>query len=365
VLLLSEYHEHWRFSMSSDPALIRAYLENILGALVNEQPQQAEFLTRHALDLLAQIVPIPSAQRLLPVHLSYAVGLDTGIIRANKPNEDYAWACSCMVKQTAAMLPIVGGLFIVADGVGGHSHGCEASRLAVHALVDYLFPRLSGGIIQADTLSDFLVEGVQWANQAVYQQNSERGASNTRNMMGTTLTVALSLGRTVAIANVGDSRAYLLRQDEPLRQLTRDHSVVADLVMKGDIRPEDVYTHPHRNQIYRCLGERPSVDVDTFDLQLQPEDILLLCSDGLWEMVRDETQIEEVLSSDLSAERKVERLVHLARKGGGYDNISALVMHAQVPDVENMPTMLFPLLTHQQQPVRLAELMNVQRAVGA
>lgn len=351
--------------MSSDPALIRAYLENVLGALMNEQPQQAEFLTRHALDLLAQIVPTPSAQLSLPVHMSYAVGLDTGIIRANKPNEDYAWACSCVVRQTASMLPTAGGLFIVADGMGGHSNGCEASRLAVHTLVDYLFPRLNGGIIQVDAMPNFLIEGVQRANQAVYQQNSERGALDNRSKMGTTMTAAMMLGTTVQIANVGDSRAYLLRQGEPLRQLTRDHSVVADLVVKGCIAPEEIRTHPHRNEIYRCLGERAFVDVDTFELQLQTEDILLLCSDGLWEMARDEKQIEEVLSSRwLDSEQMAEHLVQLARRNGGYDNISALVVHAQVPDVEDMPTMLFPPLA-QPQPVHRLEPMDVRRAVGA
>ena len=140
-------------------------------------------------------------------------------------------------------------------------------------------------------VQQILVDGVQHANQAVHQRNMEQRAD-----MGTTITVALIMGAIAYIANVGDSRTYLYRKPAGLKKITNDHSVVASLVEAGIIQPDDIYTHPKRNQIYRSLGEKPMVDVDWFKVMLQPEDKLLLCTDGLWDMVRDPT-IEQILNA--------------------------------------------------------------------
>jgi serine/threonine protein phosphatase PrpC len=144
--------------------------------------------------------------------------------------------------------------------------------------------------------------------------------------MGTTLAVALVIGNTAYIANVGDSRVYLYRESEGLEQITRDHSSVARLVEAGAITPDEVYSHPKRNEIYRSLGHQSTVKVDTFCVPLQVGDLLLLCSDGLWEMVRDST-IERIMESTLPDVSQVcDELRQAALEGGGKDNISVIAV---------------------------------------
>ncbi len=143
--------------------------------------------------------------------------------------------------------------------------------------------------------------------------------------MGATVTAALVMDGQAFIANVGDSRTYLLR-DGKLERVTRDHSLVARLVEAGQIEPDEVYDHPSRNLIYRSLGAgHAEVDVDIFDEQLRPGDALLLCSDGLWEMIRD-PQILEILSENEDVEQACETLIKVANENGGEDNITAVLV---------------------------------------
>jgi serine/threonine protein phosphatase PrpC len=166
-----------------------------------------------------------------------------------------------------------------------------------------------------------LRDGVQEANQAVHQRNLKERAD-----MGTTMTATLIVGATAYVANVGDSRTYLYREPEGLKKITHDHSVVASLVEAGIIKPDDIYTHPKRNQIYRSLGEKPSVEVDAFRVPLQAGDKLLLCSDGLWDMVRD-PEIQRVMSAPAPDPSKTGKdLIQAALDGGGEDNVSVIVV---------------------------------------
>jgi protein phosphatase len=127
------------------------------------------------------------------------------------------------------------------------------------------------------------------------------------------------------VINVGDSRTYRLRQGH-LEQITRDHSIVARLVEQGYLSKEEIYAHDQKSVIYRSLGDRPDVEIDTFQLDLSPGDRLLLCSDGLWEMVRDPL-IEEVLLERYDPQQACDRLVELANLSGGEDNISVVVIN--------------------------------------
>jgi serine/threonine protein phosphatase PrpC len=179
---------------------------------------------------------------------------------------------------------------------------------------------VGGNELSDEFLSDMLIGGVEWANRAIFQRSREWSKE-----MGTTLTAALVVGGKAYVVNVGDSRTYVYRDGEGLLQVTRDHSLVARLAALGKITPDEIYTHPERNQVYRSLGTGESVDVDWFIADLFTRDRLLLCSDGLWEMVRDR-EIERVLRHVGSPTQASEVLVQAALRGGGVDNVSAVVV---------------------------------------
>jgi len=208
-------------------------------------------------------------------------------------------------------------LLLVADGMGGQGHGQLASRLAVQSLVEYVS---DSSKVQQRSPESLLSAGVQYANQVVYECNQQR-----QTVMGTTMTAALLIGSSAYVSHVGDSRLYLYHQPAGLTQMTRDHSVVAELVAAGVIAPEGIYTHPRRNEIIRCLGKKDSLEVDVSVVQLAEGDVLLLCSDGLWEMVPDQ-QIAALLAKPMPTPNDTAlALIKAALAGGVKDNVSAIV----------------------------------------
>lgn len=247
-------------------------------------------------------------------------GWDVGKKRKERPNEDSVVALQGMCIYNGQLCPF--GLFIVADGMGGHANGQDASYLAIQSMLASVLP----GIVGSDAMSDdllveILATAVQQANHVVYRRGQEA-----RSDMGTTITAALVVNARAFVVNVGDSRTYLYRQCDGLLQITHDHSHVARLVAAGQIAHDDIYTHPERNQIYRALGGEQDLEVDWFTLTLQGEDCLLLCSDGLWEMVRDQ-EIEGILQQHHATPSLASKaLVRAAMKGGGLDNISAITV---------------------------------------
>jgi serine/threonine protein phosphatase PrpC len=253
--------------------------------------------------------------------LTIGTGLDAGIKRKHKPNEDRLLAIQGTLANDTCPQPF--GLFVIADGIGGHANGQEASRLAIQHIRDVVIPALLSDVkISEEQSAELLLEAVQEANNAVCQYNQMYKSD-----IGTTVTAALVVGKTISIANVGDSRTYSHTSDGGLKKVTRDHSVVARLVENGAISADDVYSHPRRNEIYRSLGHKTSLDVDMFTHPLAAETTLLLCSDGLWEMVRDPA-IQEILSAELpDATKASEALVQAALDGGGQDNISVIVVY--------------------------------------
>ena len=252
------------------------------------------------------------------IALRIGTALDPGIERKLRPNEDTLSVTRGLI-PAASPKPFV--LLIVADGMGGQGHGQQASRLAVQSLVEYISDSLCSKQTTPHTFLALLEEGVQSANRVVYQRNREQ-----RTQMGTTITAALVVDTTAYVAHVGDSRLYLFRESGGLSQVTHDHSLVAALVTAGVIQPEEIYTHPRRNLIYRCLGEKASVEVDACAVQLAAGDILLFCSDGLWEMVRDQ-QIAAILTSPMPDPLQIaQALLQAALAGGGEDNVSVIVV---------------------------------------
>lgn len=259
------------------------------------------------------------------------------------------------------------GLFIVADGMGGYQAGEVASRLAVErigeALRNFFVPvpdqptiKLSASSVLDDdatikmptmkqeeledasgkqhktrklpetsitkNIEDQLKDAIQQANKAILRYGEQKSSARG---LGCTVTTALIQNDQAYIANIGDSRTYLLRNGE-LKALTKDHSLVARLVEAKQIEPEDVYSHPQRNLIYRSLGAgHKSVDPDVFHEVLQDGDTLLLCSDGLWEMVRHDDLLK-ILSEKSSLQKICDTLIEMANANGGEDNITAVVV---------------------------------------
>ncbi|MET0800135.1 MAG: Stp1/IreP family PP2C-type Ser/Thr phosphatase [Actinomycetota bacterium] len=203
-------------------------------------------------------------------------------------------------------------LYAVADGMGGHRGGEVASNLALDT-IEAMFRAGDG------TLAD----QVRAANRAVHERSlQDRRVSG----MGTTVTAVVVEDATVRLAHVGDSRAYLLRAGD-LRQITADHTLVARMVTAGEISRQEADVHPHRNVLTRSIGTEASVKVDEDDLALLDDDRLLLCSDGLTDMV-SEDQIKAILEAEPDPQRAANRLVKAANRAGGVDNITALLLHA-------------------------------------
>lgn len=270
--------------------------------------------------------------------LQAAAGTDPG--RVHQLNQDNVYAYVRPPEKGNAR-----GLFIVADGMGGHQAGEVASHLAVDTLLQELNwflqsddaedtqPRTSalGATVVADStllhLQQRLMLAIEQANEniAAYARTNIEKAGN----LGTTLTCGLVQGDIAIIANIGDSRTYLLRDDK-LQQLTEDHSYVAHLVREGQLAPEDVFTHPRRNVITRSLGHKKlDSEVDRWTHRLFPGDQLLLCSDGLWEMVQGEAAIRQLLKESTSPQMAVETLLAAANANGGADNIGVVVVWIQ------------------------------------
>ena len=236
------------------------------------------------------------------------------------------------------------GLYAVADGMGGQNAGEVASQITIDTIRDDLWQFLneSVGMIPedgAEVVTGRLMEDgppvelprismVDALNDAILRTNQrirDHGAENPECAgLGSTLTLAMVMGDLALIGNVGDSRTYLIREGA-ISRLTEDHSLVNSLVRSGIITEDDVYTHPQRNLVYQALGTRPDITPGIFTQRLQEGDILILCSDGLWEMIRDD-EIRRVTESEEDPGRAVRSLVDLANANGGVDNISVVVV---------------------------------------
>src|SRR5712691_10616451 len=304
-------------SVHSSPALARGQLRLV------PRPDEADEGDRGDegdSDTPDEFPEIELSQQVEPPGLEVGVGLHPGFQRKDAPNEDALFEIRGTHTTLSGLQQV--GLFVVADGMRNSGLGQEASRLAIQALSAVMVPALlsNARVIFADLLQ----EGVYSANLAVYSRNREMAEKNCK--MGTTMTVALVVGPTAYVANAGNSRTYLYRRNQGLSQITQDHSSTAQLLREGVITPEDIYTHPYRKVLERYLGRHASVEVDSFVVELCTGDILLLCSDGLWEMVRD-AEIEKIICSSEPHPMQISTmLVQTALNHGGADNLSVIVV---------------------------------------
>lgn len=208
-------------------------------------------------------------------------------------------------------------LFVVADGMGGHVAGEIASQLASTTVNNYIEENI--GDINLEIL---LKQAIDQANTAVYQLAQSREDFNG---MGTTVTAVYVEGGTIHWAHVGDSRIYLLRKGE-LSQITKDHSLVFELVQSGNITKEEAKTHPKRNMLTRAVGTSCSIKIDTGRITWEPEDIILMCTDGLTNMVSEEDIYHSIHHPHGNFNSILENLVSQAKTAGGFDNITTILL---------------------------------------
>ncbi|MCL6448498.1 MAG: Stp1/IreP family PP2C-type Ser/Thr phosphatase [Armatimonadetes bacterium] len=225
--------------------------------------------------------------------------------RIRPSNEDYVSVCPDL------------GFFAVADGMGGHQAGEVASQLALRTLEHFLRACLSG----CTDIGVVLAEGVREANRLVYQMSANHPGYRG---MGTTLSCVVIRGRRLYLAHVGDSRIYLLQKGS-IVQLTEDHSAVQEMVRNGSLTEEQARHHPYRHVLTRALGVEPLIEVDTARLMLQPEDMVLLCTDGLSGLL-DERELGRIVYSSAGLDQAVSSLVEQALARGGTDNISVVLV---------------------------------------
>jgi len=240
--------------------------------------------------------------------------------RVREINQDSVFAMLTTLPREGSDLSV--GLFIVADGMGGHQGGEIASRLAIrtvvhHVLSQLVLPALDDSMSTA--LQPLMISAVQAANQAIWEAAQTLGTD-----MGTTCTATLLIGHGLYIAHVGDSRAYLCDSGS-LRQITNDHSTVGRLIQLGQLDPSEAREHPLRNQLYRTVGQQPQVMVDFIYQPIGTSSHLLLCSDGLWGLV-DSAAMEQALARSPWPQDTCNELIALANLAGGEDNISAVVV---------------------------------------
>ena len=240
--------------------------------------------------------------------------------RQRELNEDSLLAFTATMAGNSGNLPF--GLYVVADGMGGHQYGEVASNAAVRTVASYVLRKFHPHLfhIKADTMEESFQEVMQ-AAVGEAQRAIQREAPGS----GTTLTAALVLGQQITIAHVGDSRAYFIYPDGRIEPITRDHSLVKRLEELGHITSEEAANYPHRNVLYRALGQGEILDPDISTIGFPQPGYLMLCSDGLWGVLTDQDILRSIMEAP-NLQRACQNLITAANVAGGPDNISVVLV---------------------------------------
>lgn len=307
--------------------LTTAPLRDSSGADSAEPPRSSSTTPLSATgDLLEAIAdgvtrPLPQDAylELTPLtHLVFGQATDIGRVRHNNQDSVFSFFAT---GRSADTLPDF-GLFIVADGMGGHQDGEKASAVTVRTVATEILSHLYFPLLDTLSLSteqpltEILADAIQKANARIMAQVPDGG---------TTASACAIIGDRAYIAHVGDSRIYLYHQGK-LDQLTRDHSLVQRLIELDQISSQEAVDHPQKNVLYRALGKYEAIEVDTLTKRLPSGASLLLCSDGLWNEVSDE-EMMEVMSRHRNPQEACQKLIALANSRGGIDNVTAILIH--------------------------------------
>ncbi len=255
-------------------------------------------------------------KRVNPTQLVVGASRDVG--KSRNKNEDSLFTFSALIGASTSSLPL--GIFIVADGMGGHSHGEMASETAVRTMSSFLMERLFTPLYgnnpspPEESLQEIMRTGVQEAHRKI-EKTAPGG--------GTTLTAIITLGTQMTIAHVGDSRAYNVFLDGRMQLLTRDHSLVKRLEELGQITAEEAENHPQKSMLYRALGQGDTPEPDIFTSTMPQPGYIMICSDGLWGVLTED-QIFQLISESPNPQRACQNLVDAANTFGGPDNITVV-----------------------------------------
>lgn len=289
----------------------------LLGRLFGKPPEA------QTLDIPTKPLPqerrsgVQNEQQLPP---QLIVGCAQSVGKQREHNEDALFTLATTLTSDYSNVPF--GLFIVADGMGGHQYGELASGIAIRTMASYIVDKLYTPLLSVkptspeDSMQEIMQNGIQEAHRMILR-NAPGG--------GTTMTAVLILGNQLTIAHVGDSRAYLLSNNGEFDSLTRDHSLVKRLVELGQITTDEAANHPQRNVLYRALGQGEPFDADIKTIQLPEVGQLLLCSDGLWGVV-PEAEVHQIITSNINPEIACRKLVDAANAAGGPDNITCILI---------------------------------------
>ena len=253
-------------------------------------------------------------------HLTFGQATDVGMVRTN--NQD-AMLSFLSTSRSSDQRPDF-GLFIVADGMGGHHDGEKASALTAHMVASYITNNVYLPMLNNDNDSDrvpiteAMIAAVQKANADIIVKVPDGG---------TTCTAVAVVGDLAYVAHVGDTRVYLITKDGA-EQITRDHSLVQRLIELGQLTPDEAAVHPQKNVLYRALGQSENLEVDALTRRLPPNSKVMICSDGLWNMI-SESEIIDITLKHSNPQEACDKLVALANTHGGMDNITAVLL--QIP----------------------------------
>jgi serine/threonine protein phosphatase PrpC len=251
-------------------------------------------------------------------HISFGQATDVGMVRTNNQDSVFSFVAT---SRSAEQRPDF-GLFVVADGMGGHHDGEKASALAARLVAAYVthhvYMPILNGEHDADRvpITEAMIASVQKANADIIVKVPDGG---------TTCTSVAVVGDLAYIAHVGDTRAYLITKDGA-EQITRDHSLVQRLIELDQLTKEEAAVHHQKNVLYRALGQSENLEVDALTRRLPPNSRLLVCSDGLWNMISEQEMIDIIMSHS-NPQEACDKLVALANTHGGTDNITAILLH--------------------------------------
>jgi serine/threonine protein phosphatase PrpC len=251
----------------------------------------------------------------------FIVGVGQSVGKHRSQNEDAIFTLTTNFFSYSANIPF--GLYMVADGMGGHQYGEKASEVTIREMAKTILGTIDVALLNHpsnlpdQSLQHILDEGIRAAHRAVIKEAPGGGS---------TITAVLLIGEQMTTAHVGDSRAYLIYPDGHSQAITQDHSLVNQLVQEGKITAEQASFHPQRNVLYRALGQAGSIEAEIISEPIPFGSFLMICSDGLWGVVSEKAMVEVILSSEHPA-KACQSLVDLANNAGGPDNISVVLIH--------------------------------------